>query len=102
MFLAQVFDLLAFDEPDTAVALGEVMAVLGHPRCGYQDSCRGVLVVHNPRQGAHWLDAHRAALALGLDNAVPTHEGILVDGHRVDSIILGCLRDPRLHTDSLE
>ena len=37
MFLAQVFDLLAFDEPDAAVALGEVVAVLGHPRCGYQD-----------------------------------------------------------------
>ena len=30
MFLAQVFDLLAFYEPDTAVAPGEVVAVLGH------------------------------------------------------------------------
>jgi hypothetical protein len=61
VFLAQVFDLLAFDEPDAAVALGEVVAVLGHSRCGYQDPRRGVLVVHDPSQGAHRLDAHRAA-----------------------------------------
>jgi|KBSMisStandDraft_5_1062788.scaffolds.fasta_scaffold91259_5 hypothetical protein len=41
MFLTQVFDLLAFDKPDAAVALGEVMPVLGHPRCGYQNPCGG-------------------------------------------------------------
>jgi hypothetical protein len=31
MFLAQVLDLLAFDEPNAAVTLGEVVAVLCHP-----------------------------------------------------------------------
>jgi hypothetical protein len=92
MFLAQVFDLLAFDEPDAAVALGEVMAVLGDPRCGYQDSRRGVLVVHDPGQGAHRLDAHRTAIALGLDDAVAAHEGIFVDGHRTSASTNRALR----------
>ncbi len=41
MFLAQVFDLLAFDKADPAVALGEVMPVLGYPRCGYQKHSLG-------------------------------------------------------------
>jgi hypothetical protein len=33
---------------------------------------------------------------------VAAHEGIFVDGHRVDSVVLGCLRDPGPHADGLE
>jgi hypothetical protein len=43
VFLAEVFDLFAFDELDATVALGEVTTVLGHSRCGHQDSGRCVL-----------------------------------------------------------
>jgi len=80
MFLAQVFDFLAFDEPDAAVSLSEGVAVLAYPGCGDQDACCGVLVVHDPGEGAYRLDSHRAAVAFRLDDAVPAHEGIFIDG----------------------
>jgi hypothetical protein len=69
---------------------------------GHHDALRGVLVFHDPGEGAYCLHAHRAAVALGLDYAQATEDRVLVDCYRVDAIILGGLGYPGLHAHLLE
>jgi hypothetical protein len=81
MFLEQVFEMAAFDDLDSAaVAGGEVSAGLAHPGCGNQHAFGGVLVVHDPGQRVHGLHANDLAVALGLDDAQPADDRVLVDG----------------------
>jgi hypothetical protein len=55
-----------------------------------------------PGEGAYCLDAHRAAVALGLDDAQATEDRVLVDCYRVHAVVLGGLGNPGLHAHLLE
>src|SRR6202044_2145368 len=102
MFFAEVLDLLAFDDLDAAVAGREGVTVLADPGGGHHDALGRVLVFHHPGKGADGLDADRAAVSLGLDDAQAAENRILVGRHRIDAVVLRRLGSPGFHAHRLE
>jgi hypothetical protein len=89
VFPQQGFEVAAFDDLDAAaVAGGEVAAGLAHPGCGDQDALGGVLVFHHAGQRVHGLQPDDLAVPLGLDDAQPADDRVLVDRDPVDALVV--------------